>query len=234
MKVNYIYHFYLMFFQGINGPKDVYLVKWMDFSSKYGIGYLLSNGLSGFYFNDGTSLILSSNKRRGHFFQPGEENKKILVRESFVADNPKEPIRHKLEIMLKFDGFLQAPTSSSNQASSTDNNTELIFVVKFFRTSQATFFRLSHRILQVNFFDHCKLIFSDEGRIISFIDQEKRCLMFPFSISRVHLSSAITSKLQYVADIFNNMMKTSGSINVNSNVKVPSGLGQAVYTSNSK
>ena len=206
----------------------------MDFSSKYGIGYFLSNGSSGFYFNDGTSLILSSNKRRGHFFQPGEENKKILVRESFVADNPKETVRHKLELMLKFDGFLQAPTSFSNHTSSYDNNSELIFVVKFFRTSQATFFRLSHRILQVNFFDHCKLIFCDEGRMISFIDQEKRCLIFPFSISRVHLSSAITSKLQYVADIFNNMMKTSSSSHVNSIAKIPSGLGQTVYTSNSK
>lgn len=206
----------------------------MDFSSKYGIGYLLSNASSGFYFNDGTSLILSSNKERGHFFQPGEENKKILVRESFVANNPKESVRQKLEIMLKFDGFLQAPPSFSNHSSSNEGNNELVFVVKFFRTSQATFFRLSHRVLQVNFFDHCKLIFCDEGRMISFIDQEKRCLIFPFSISRVHLSSAITSKLQYVADIFNNMMKTSSSSHINSIVRVPSGLGQAVYTSNSK
>lgn len=206
----------------------------MDFSSKYGIGYFLSNGSTGFYFNDGTSLILSSNKQRGHFFQPGEENKKILVRESFEAYNPKEVVRTKLELMLKFDGFLQAPISFSNHAPSCDNNGELIFVVKFFRTSQATFFRLSHRILQVNFFDHCKLIFCDEGRMISFIDQEKRCLIFPFSISRVHLSSAITSKLQYVSDIFNNMMKTSISSHVNSIAKIPSVLGQAVYTSKSK
>lgn len=206
----------------------------MDFSSKYGIGYLLSNGSSGFYFNDGTSLILSSNKKRGHFFQPGEENKKILVRESFIADNPKEAVRHKLDIMLKFDGFLQVPTTFSNHDTPNDINSELVFVVKFFRTSQATFFRLSHRVLQVNFFDHCKLIFCDEGRIISFIDQEKRYLRFPFSISRVHLPSAISSKLQYVADIFNNMMKTSSSNHVSSIVKIPSGLGQAVYTSNSK
>lgn len=208
----------------------------MDFSSKYGIGYLLSNGSSGFYFNDGTSLILSSNKKRGHFFQPGEENKKILVRESFIADNPKDAVRHKLDIMLKFDGFLflQVPSSFSNHTTPHDTNSELIFVVKFFRTSQATFFRLSHRVLQVNFFDHCKLIFFDEGRIISFIDQEKRCLIFPFSISRVHLPSAISSKLQYISDIFNNMMKTSSSNHVNSIVKIPSGLGQAVYTSNSK
>lgn len=196
----------------------------MDFSSKYGIGYLLSNGSSGFYFNDGTSLILSSNKRRGHFFQPGEDNKKILVRESFMAENPKESIRQKLEIMLKFDSFLQAPSVASPNLTEGD----LLFVVKFFRTSQATFFRLSHRILQVNFFDHCKLIFSGEGRIIHFLDQEKKCLVFPSSVSRIHLPSAISSKLQYVSDIFKNMVKTTSS----SVVKVPSTLGRAVYNSN--
>lgn len=203
----------------------------MDFSSKYGIGYLLSNGSSGFYFNDGTSLILSDDKKRGHYFQPGEENKKILVRESFIVDDPKEPVRQKLEIMLKFVGFLQAPSLSTRS----NDHCDLLFVVKFFRTSQATFFRLSHRILQVNFFDHCKLIFSDEGNIITFLDQEKCCLVFPMSTSRVHLSSAITSKLQYVSDIFSNMVKSSSmthsqNIPNSSAVRTPSRLGQNVFT----
>ena len=220
----------------------------MDFSTKFGIGYLLSNYSSGFYFNDGTSLILSSDKRRGHYFQPGEENKKILVRESFLADEPKESVRAKLEIMQKFDGFLQAPLSKDSAIATTEttksNDLSLLFVVKFFRTSQATFFRLSHRILQVNFFDHCKLIFSAEGQRITFLDPEKRCLEFSVTISRVHLPSGITGKLQYVSDIFHNMMKSSGVIkdlplsqSKNKNhqsaamVKNPSALGRSVFSS---
>ena len=70
--------------------------------------------------------------------------------------------------------------------------------------------------------------------MISFLDQEKRCLAFPMSMSRVHLPSAITSKLQYVSDIFNNMVKSSNiSHTSNSNsplVRIPSRLGQSVYT----
>ena len=31
--------------------------KWIDYSSKYGIGYLLSNGNIGVYFNDGTKIL---------------------------------------------------------------------------------------------------------------------------------------------------------------------------------
>lgn len=204
----------------------------MDFSSKYGIGYLLSNGSPGFYFNDGSSLILTADKKKGHFFQPGEENKKILVRESFLSEDPKESIKNKLELMLKFDGFLQVPTMNSGAVPDYADG-DLLFVVKFFRTSKATFFRLSHRILQINFFDHCKLIFSQEGKVIYYLDQEKRCLVFPISISRVNLPSSISSKLKYVCDIFDNMVKSSANnIEHNSAVRTPSGLGRSVYMSN--
>jgi hypothetical protein len=36
-----------------------YLFKWVDYSSKYGLGYLLLNGATGVYFNDSTKIILS-------------------------------------------------------------------------------------------------------------------------------------------------------------------------------
>jgi polo-like kinase 1 len=219
----------LYYYLEINSPNDVYLIKWMDFSSKYGIGYLLSNGTSGFYYNDGTSLILSTDKNKGHYFQPGEDNKKVLVRESFLASDPNAVIRQKLDIMQKFNGFLQSSSSANNMHESND----LFFLVKFFRTSQATFFRLSHRILQVNFFDHCKLIFSEDGRLITFLDQEKRCLIFPCSISRIHLPSAITCKLQYVADIFYGMVKTIASGVPNSSLSSSSRLGKVVCSSTS-
>jgi len=32
--------------------------KWVDYSSKYGLGYLLSNGTTGVFFNDSSKIIL--------------------------------------------------------------------------------------------------------------------------------------------------------------------------------
>ncbi len=34
--------------------------KWIDYSSKYGIGYILSNNMIGVYFNDSTKILASS------------------------------------------------------------------------------------------------------------------------------------------------------------------------------
>ena len=45
---------------GGKGPQaDIWVTKWVDYSSKYGLGYLLLNGGTGVYFNDSTKIILS-------------------------------------------------------------------------------------------------------------------------------------------------------------------------------
>ena len=36
----------------------IFVKKWVDYSSKYGLGYLLSNGNTGIYFNDASKMIL--------------------------------------------------------------------------------------------------------------------------------------------------------------------------------
>jgi polo-like kinase 1 len=33
----------------------------VDYSSKYGLGYILSNGCSGVFYNDSTKIILDAN-----------------------------------------------------------------------------------------------------------------------------------------------------------------------------
>ena len=37
---------------------EVWVTKWVDYSSKYGLGYILSNGASGVFFNDSTKILV--------------------------------------------------------------------------------------------------------------------------------------------------------------------------------
>jgi polo-like kinase 1 len=39
---------------------NVTVKKWIDYSSKFGIGYTLSNNMIGVYFNDSTKMITDS------------------------------------------------------------------------------------------------------------------------------------------------------------------------------
>lgn len=40
----------------------VWVAKWVDYSNKYGLGYLLSNGVCGAYFNDSTKMVSANQK----------------------------------------------------------------------------------------------------------------------------------------------------------------------------
>jgi hypothetical protein len=42
----------------LSGVNSIYVKKWVDYSSKYGLGYLLSDGTTGIYFNDSTKMII--------------------------------------------------------------------------------------------------------------------------------------------------------------------------------
>ena len=55
----YLYFFYKKFIEKTttNLKTEVYVKKWVDYSSKYGLGYLLSNGSTGVFFNDNTKII---------------------------------------------------------------------------------------------------------------------------------------------------------------------------------
>jgi len=40
---------------------EVWVRKWVDYSSKYGLGYYLSNDATGVFFNDSTKIVLDPN-----------------------------------------------------------------------------------------------------------------------------------------------------------------------------
>lgn len=40
---------------------EIHVKKWVDYSTKYGLGYLLSDGSTGVYFNDSTKIIMDKN-----------------------------------------------------------------------------------------------------------------------------------------------------------------------------
>lgn len=47
---------------------EVWVKKWVDYSNKYGLGYVLTNGATGVFFNDGTKLILDPKGMYGIYY----------------------------------------------------------------------------------------------------------------------------------------------------------------------
>jgi polo-like kinase 1 len=47
----------------------IHCKKWIDYTSKYGLGYILSNGAVGVFFNDATKIIFDQDGKQFHYFE---------------------------------------------------------------------------------------------------------------------------------------------------------------------
>ncbi len=71
------------------GP-DVWVKKWVDYSSKYGLGYLLSNKATGVFFNDSTKIILDPKGHHFDYYERRASDKKDVGKSHTLTDYPKE------------------------------------------------------------------------------------------------------------------------------------------------
>ncbi len=53
----------------INQTTQVWVTKWVDYSSKYGLGYLLSDLSAGVFFNDSTKIVAESTGSQFYYYE---------------------------------------------------------------------------------------------------------------------------------------------------------------------
>ena len=73
----------------LKGP-DTWVKKWVDYSSKYGLGYLLSNGFSGVFFNDSSKIILNPNTKVFFYIERKTTDKQEVIVTHKMEDYPPE------------------------------------------------------------------------------------------------------------------------------------------------
>lgn len=73
-----------------NNSSQIHVKKWVDYSTKYGLGYLLSDGSTGVYFNDSTKIIVDKNGENFEYIEkkPGERIDTICSYQ--MSDYPQE------------------------------------------------------------------------------------------------------------------------------------------------
>lgn len=74
--------------------------KWVDFSDKCGLAYKLSDSSTGVFFNDGTKLILTENKKNIQYIEAN--NTEYL----YTTDNFPENMRHKRITLSTLEDYM--------------------------------------------------------------------------------------------------------------------------------
>lgn len=142
----------------------MWVTKWVDYSSKYGLGYLLSDLSAGVFFNDSTKIVSESSGNQFYYYErkaiSANEKQDVLSQYNFTTF-PKE-LQKKVTLLQHFKSYLEqnydpqekeqlVARNKANIANKMQYPPGSVYVKKWMRTKHAIMFRLSNKIVQVNF-----------------------------------------------------------------------------------
>jgi len=169
----------------------LWVAKWVDYSSKYGVGYMLSDGTVGIYFNDATKMVYTGKSDNSIILYRGSEASPLNRNVEPVAVDPKnfdktnKDIVKKVKLAAHFHHYITTgsgnPTvfkshgglDSVETPSWKRRELEPIgsrFVKSCLKSSKGIFWRLSNRTVQFNFFDESEMFLSPTHQLIVFND----------------------------------------------------------------
>ena len=195
----------------LKGP-DTWVKKWVDYSSKYGLGYLLSNGFSGVFFNDSSKIILNPGLKKFFYIERNPIDKQEIVKSYFLEDYPKE-LQKKVTLLNHFYNYLKGDTTETTisdkegeKKEEKESDKPYIYVKKWMRLKHAIMFRLSNKIIQVCFQDKTEIILSSESRVVTYVNKKGERLSYPLSTALEMSNYEMTKRLKYTKDILTHML----------------------------
>lgn len=190
---------------------EIWVKKWVDYSSKYGLGYLLSNGATGVYFNDSSKLVLNANGNMFHYFERRGTDRQERVFVHFLTDYPKE-LQKKVTLLQHFRSYLETDsrqiTAVEDQQASPDAP---VYIKKWMRTRHAILFRLTNKIVQVNFQDHTEIILSSETKTVTYVNKVGERSTYPLQTALESTNAEMSKRLKYTKDILSQMVSGGGT-----------------------
>ncbi len=199
-----------------NGTNQYILVtKWIDYSSKYGLGYLLNNGYYGVYFNDGTKIILNPNINKFYYIEKNLEAKKEKVSDLYNLDNYPENLKKKVTLLSHFKKYLENQTKKDNKNSNSlkeniikkdDNNIPFIYVKKWIIVKYGILFKLTNKIFQLCFNDKTELVLSSEKKLVIYFNKNREKNIYSLNTALDSDNGEMVKKLKYTKDILQRML----------------------------
>ena len=185
------------------GP-DLWVIKWVDYSSKYGLGYLLSNGATGVYFNDSSKIVFDPSSNTFDYIERRSSDRQENVETHSLALHPPA-LQKKVTLLQHFRNYLEG-TAQPNAAALPH---PLPYVKKWMATEHAIIFRLSNKVVQVCFLDRTELILSSESKVVMYVNKRGERSVHSLSSAMESSNAEMTKRLKYTKDMLARMLQGS-------------------------
>lgn len=194
-------------------------VKWVeryvDYTSKYGLGYLLSEGSSGVYFNDSTKTILESNGDAFQYIERKRSSEDSSRRQdpvvaSHTLQNYPGSLQKKVTLLTHFRDYLMEQHKRLEGAKlppqGSSDNGNMTYLKKWVRTKHAVFFRLSDQTVQIVFYDHTEVLLTPDERYITYVDKNRSRNTYYMTDELVGCNPEIERRLKYTKEILQQLV----------------------------
>mmetsp|Transcript_120942 Transcript_120942/g.342121 ORF Transcript_120942/g.342121 Transcript_120942/m.342121 type:complete len:951 (-) Transcript_120942:202-3054(-) len=204
---------------GVTMP-ELWVVKWVDYSSKYGVGYILSDRSIGVYFNDSTKIVLAPDcSRFDYFTRRTTERNEVVSTHTF--DNFPEDLKKKVTLLRHFKSYMSTDAldkkdgatmgeSSLPQPSKGSTATyepgQAPYVRKWTRNKHAIMFQLSNRVVQVVFFDNTEAVLSSRCHMVTYVDKARQAVSYPISEVLDGPNPELSKRLRFTKSMLENFL----------------------------
>ena len=199
-----------------NNLSDVSVKKWIDYSSKYGLGYILSDGNVGVYFNDSTKIIYKPNGANFIYIERNSAEKTEIITPHVFSEEFTKDLNKKVILLQHFKAYLLEEKKNEpveRKESENIDEKQYVYVKKWMKTKHAILFRLSNKIVQVSFLDQTEIILSSETKIVTYMDKKGQLSTYPLNTALDSSNLEMTKRLKYTKQILMHMLtaKSHGS-----------------------
>jgi len=201
---------------------ELWVAKWVDYSSKYGVGYILSDGSIGVYFNDSTKIVLEP---EGHQFDyvTRRTQEKPEVRSTHTFEDYPDDLKKKVTLLRHFKNYMHADVLEKKDGATVGESSlpppqqkpllpyepgQVPYVKKWTRNKHAIMFQLSNKIVQVVFFDKTEAVLSSRTHTVTYVDKKGQVCAYPLSNVLDVPSPELAKRLRYTKDILVNLLGT--------------------------
>lgn len=144
-----------------------------------------------------------------------------------MTEYPKE-LQKKVTLLQHFWSYLEGNdkpklvlAKNAEQASDMIERKlkEVVYVKKWMRTRHAIMFRLSNKVVQVNFQDHTEIMLSSETKIVTYVNKKGERSTYPLNSAMESANLEMVKRLKYTKDILTHMLNAN-AVNQGQTVKV--------------
>lgn len=176
-----------------------YIKKWVNFSEKFGIGYILNNMIIGIYFTDRTKIVLSNFGITFNYIYT--KNDRVQTEQHNILTYPKE-LEKKVTILDFFINYLKENGYIHRIHENTPDN--LVYVKNYKISKYAVLFYLSNEVYQCIFEDGVEVHINkneSEKRVV-FIDKQRNRT---YSDGKNITDETLLKRIKYIKETLKSM-----------------------------